>query len=285
MLKVHVIPIGLDYDRIVNGLRHYGVDRIYLIRSEPEHHVEKVVQKYVDKLRSMFSELNNNKNIVEKNIDIFSPASICKTIFEIMSREKDNQLYFCISSSTKLMTTYLLFAVWGRGTSMKNTPVIYYVNPKEYVHEKIMSIAKDARNVLRDARKGRIKTKAQYDILRRLNEQVRILFEDGMSKGLSANPFYEVPFARIQLPSEDEMRMLSFIKKYEGRLESIKAFVKRYLMETERKKVEEAETLNRHRARLNYHLGNLEKLLMIERERSGKRVSLRLTELGNVFVE
>lgn len=285
MLKVHVVPIGLDYDRIVSGLRHYGVDRLYLIRGDPEHPVEKVVQKYVNKLHDTFSDLDQSKNIIEKHIDIFSPAGICRAIFEIMKREKDNELYFCISSSTKLMTTYTLFSVWGRGMTMMKAPTIYYVNPGEYVHEKMMNLARDASRVLRDARKGRIRTKEQLDILRRLNEQVRTLFEDGMSKGLSDRPFYEVPFAKIQLPTEAEIRILSFIKQYEGRFENIKAFVKRYSIQAEHRRVGELEILNKHRARLNYHLSNLEKLLMIERERRGKNVSLRLTELGKVFVE
>src|SRR5918996_1828431 len=195
-LRVHVIPIGLDYDRIVNGLHHYGVDRIYLMRGHKKHPVERVVQNYVDRLRKTFLPLHSGNNIIEKHIDIFSPASICKAIFDIMDKEKDNELYFCTSSSTKLVNTYLLFAVWGRGTRMKYTPKIYYVNPAEYVHEQIMKIANDANRVLTDAGKGRIRAKEQLDILRRLNEQVKTLFEDGMSKGLSDNPFYEVPFAK-----------------------------------------------------------------------------------------
>lgn len=280
-----MVPIGLDCDRIVSGLQHYGVDRMYLIRGEPDHPVEKMVHKYVNKIRDTFSQLDKQDNIIEKNIDIFSPASICKTIFDIMEKERDNELYFCISSSTKLMTTYLLFAVWGRGKTMEKTPKIYYVNPAEYVHEKIMNIARDANRVLKEARKGRIKTKQQYDVLRALNEQVRTLFEDGMSRGLSKNPFYEIPFAAIELPSEDEVRILSFIKKYEGRLDSVKSFVKRYVAEVEGKRIDDLALLNKHRARLNYHLTNLENLMVIERERVGKKVRLRLTELGNVFVE
>lgn len=285
MKKVHVVPIGLDYDRIVNGLRHYGVDRIYLIRGDPEHPVERVVQKYINRLRNAFPELDSSRNIIEKNIGIFSPASICKTIFEIMSKEKDSELYFCISSSTKLMTTYLLFAVWGRGKTMKITPKIYYVNPAEYVHEKIMNIARDANRVLKDARKGRIRTKEQYNVLQALNEQVKILFEDGMSRGLSKNPFYEIPFAAIELPSEEEIRILAFIKKYEGRLDSVKTLVKRYVAESEDKKIDDPDMLNKHRARLNYHLSNLENLMVIKRERVGKKVRIQLTELGNVFVQ
>jgi hypothetical protein len=284
-LRVHVIPIGLDYDRIVSGLHHYGADRIYLIRGHKEHPVEKVVQKYVDRLRKTFLPVRSSNNIIEKHIDIFSPASICKTVFDIMDKERDNELYFCISSSTKLMTTYLLFAVWGRGKTMKNTPKIYYVNPAEYVHEKIMNIARDANRVLKETRKGRIKTKQQYDVLRALNEQVRTLFEDGMSRGLSKNPFYEIPFAAIELPSEEEVRVLSFIKKYEDRLDSVKSFVKRYVAEVEGKKIDDLDLVNKHRARLNYHLTNLENLMVIKRERVGKKVRLRLTELGNVFVE
>lgn len=280
-----MVPIGLDCDRIVSGLQHYGVDRIYLIRGEPDHPIEKVVQKYINQIRYTFSQLEKQHNIIEKRIDIFSPASICKTVFDIMNKEKDNELYFCISSSTKLMMTYLLFAVWGKGRVMKRTPKIYYVNPAEYVHEKIMDIAKEARKVLREAAGGRIKTKQQHDILQRLNEQVQSLFDDGMSRGLSKNPFYEIPFATIELPSQEEIRILSFIKKYEGTLDSVKTLVERYVAEVEDERIEEPELLNKHRARLNYHLTNLENLMVIRRERVGKKVRLQLTELGKVFVE
>ena len=106
-----------------------------------------------------------------------------------------------------------------------------------------------------------------------------------MSKGLSDNPYYEVPLASIKLPSEDEISILSFIKKYEGSLHSIKTFVKMYVMEIENKEVDDPEVLNKCRARLNYHLTNLEKLMVIKRQRTGKKVSLRLIELGNVFVD
>ncbi|MEP0824544.1 MAG: hypothetical protein HRF40_03585, partial [Nitrososphaera sp.] len=84
---VHVIPMGLDYDRIVRGLESYGYSKIYLLRGHP-HPIEDAVQPYVDKLRLHYRNLVSAGRFKEIRLNIFDIGEVCSAIYNIMNEEK-----------------------------------------------------------------------------------------------------------------------------------------------------------------------------------------------------
>lgn len=285
--KVHIIPLGLDYDRIISGLQYYGVDRIYVIRGLP-HPIEDDVQFYVDRLKRRYGDIVQAGHFLERRVDIFDIGKISKMLYEIIDNEKRNQLFFALSSSTKLMSAYMLFAVWSRGDVMNHTPVIYYVDPKRYLHTEFRGLANEAARIL--PRVDRLLKEGKKEEIKKFIKRVKNLSEDakdGMTLGKAGEKYiYEVPHIPVRAPSDVQWFILLLLKDRGGTTPSINdlavLYLERKLGIKSRRDISD-ELMNKTRGLLSSNIEKLIALRMVEKSRTGKKVRLSLTELGWVF--
>jgi hypothetical protein len=286
--KVHIIPLGLDYDRIVQGIQYYGADRIYIIRGRKENPIEDEVQFYFDKLKRQYDDVASNGDFREIRVDIFDIGEISRAIYEVIGEEKENQLFFCLSSSTKLVCSYMLFAVWSRGHLASSPPVIYYVDPKRYLHTDFTRLSAAAQELLPNL--DRLVKEETLDEVRQFIKNVRNLSyeaRDGMTQGRAAQRFlYEVPYVHVKAPNQIELDILRLLSENGGKFDTVDSLAKSYFRRVEgvneRQQITDSE-MNKMRGRLSFHIEALVRLKMIEKERNGRKVNLLITELGHVF--
>lgn len=286
-VKVHVIPLGLDYDRIISGLQYYGVDKIYIIRGLP-HPIEDDVQFYLERLKRRYKDVVHAGNFEERRVDIFDIGAISKMLYEIIEKEKRNQLHFALSSSTKLMSAYMLFAVWSRGEVMSYTPVIYYVDPKRYLHTEFRQLASEAAGILLNF--DHLVKHGKKEEIRQFIKRVKHLSEDakdGMTLGKSESKYlYEVPHIPVKAPSDTQRFILLMLKNEGGSISSINDLAVLYLERKNRIRSRHDISdglMNRTRGRLSSNIEKLIKLRMVYKTRAGRKARLNLTELGEVF--
>ena len=123
-LRVHIVPVGYEFDRIVMPLIEYKADRVYLITHTKGEDSAK------DYVKNASTELKK-KGITDIQIihcKINDVYDIIHKIREITEQEKDNLVHINISSGNKRAT------IAGMLVAMmtENNIVPYYVEPEEY---------------------------------------------------------------------------------------------------------------------------------------------------------
>lgn len=287
--NIHVIPLGLDYDRIVRGIEAYGAHKIYIIRGKP-HPVEDAVEPYLAKLKKRYSKMVESERFKEIRIDIFNIGEVCSAIYKIMSDENENKLYFSVSSSTKLLSAYLMFAVWSKGEEMTYEPVIYYVDPKRYVHIEFTELASTAERLLRSLSQDSNQKKTSEEV-RNFILKIKNLANDareGLALGeADQRQVYQIPFIPVKKPSKIGIDILKLLIENSGTIHSIDQLTRAYLRKVKEKsdrQINDDYTLmNRTRSMLFIHIKKLELLKMIKTERKGRKVMLAATDLGSIF--
>lgn len=285
MEKVQIIPLGLEYDRVLYGINLYGVSKLYIIRglSDFESHVE----PFVDKLKERYSELVTAGAFKETRIDITDIGQIYSAIHTIMGLESENQMYFNISAATKLLAIGTVLSVWCFPLDkLKNVPVIYYIIPKEYAHVNLIELEEVAKDMWKN----------YDDYIKRDPEAIRSFIKEildtssaakssGISRGKPSNFVVEIPHMPIKAPFGLNKDILEILKTYGGEFDSVEKLVNAFLKDrrgiTDPKKLKAA--YKRERGRINYHLTELDNMGMIEKIRRGKKTRIKITSLGEVF--
>ena len=124
-LRIHIAPVGFEYDRIVLPAVQMKADKVWLIR-EANPSKEKA-SKYIEMIR---------KDLQKKNIQVAYAESdrqdlfdILKTVKEIFEKEKDNDIYVNVSSGSKIQAISCMMACM---MFREYTPTPYYAEPEEY---------------------------------------------------------------------------------------------------------------------------------------------------------
>lgn len=285
MEKVHVIPLGLEYDRVLYGINFYGVSKIYIIRGLTDF--ESYVETYVEKLKDRYSELVSANAFQEMRIDITDIGQIYSTVHTIMGLESNNELFFNISSSTKLLAASIVFSVWCYPLDKLNfVPKMYYVIPKEYAYTQLMAISRESADLWKNFDKY---LKKDPEVLRNFIKEVKDLStsakKSGISWGKNKKFIVEIPYVPIKAPSEFNKRILETLKDYGGEFDSVEklvyAFVKDHRGITDKRKLK--QVYKKERGKINYHLTEMHNMRMIEKTRHGKKVRVKITSLGEVF--
>jgi len=289
--NIHVIPLGLDYDRIVRGLEAYGAGAIYVIRGEP-HPIEDAVEPYLDKLKKRYAKLADAGRFFEIRIDIFNIGEVCRAIYKIIDSQNsaNSRLHFCISSSTKLLSAYLLFAVWSKAEDLEQKPVIYYVDPKRYLHIEFAEIAKSASNLLQKHQSylNKERTGEIAKFLKRIRDLGRDATE-GLALGEADKVSrYEIPFIPVKRPEKTGIDILRILNlEPEAASQKIDSLTRLYLRNVRGVKSSyiDDKMVNKTRSMLFHHIRRLEELGLIKTERVGRKVRVNMTELGSIFAE
>jgi len=121
-LRVHVVPVGAEIDRIVLPLIRQRADRVYLIKREGEELCQDLLDTVIEKIDELKIEM------IQKECDLFDLNECVRKIGWIVINEskEGNSLFLNISSSSTIASIgcMLVSVIWG------GEP--YYVFPETY---------------------------------------------------------------------------------------------------------------------------------------------------------
>jgi len=124
-LRVHIVPLGFEIDRIILPAKEMKADKIWLVR-----HVNPSQDKAKSYSDKIIKELKKNEIQVEfaeaDRNDIFN---ILKTVKEIFEQEKANDIYVNVSSGSKIQAIACMMACMIF-KECNVTP--YYAEPESY---------------------------------------------------------------------------------------------------------------------------------------------------------
>lgn len=125
LLRVHIVVVGFEIDRISLAAIQQKADRVYLISQKKNDQG----QPYLEENKRILEENRIEVN-VETIDDVRNITDILHKIREIIEKEKNNQIYINISSGSNLS------AIAGTISSMmynKYQITPYYVKPEKYL--------------------------------------------------------------------------------------------------------------------------------------------------------
>ncbi len=124
-LRVHIVPLGFEIDRILLPAQQMKADKIWLLRHDnpaqdkAKSYSDKIIKEFKkNKIKVEFAEANRN--------DVFNILKIVKEIFE---KEKNNDIYVNVSSGSKIQAIACMMACM-LFKECNVTP--YYAEPESY---------------------------------------------------------------------------------------------------------------------------------------------------------
>lgn len=123
---VHIIPMGLELDRVIEGFKRYPTNRAIFIQGKARYlKVEQIARRNAREVKKLISSTIKVENI-ELNLYDFESAFVeLKNLFDELNDE-GYQIYVNISTGTRIISTAALLACY-----LCNA-IPYYVIPREY---------------------------------------------------------------------------------------------------------------------------------------------------------
>jgi hypothetical protein len=122
----HVVPMGLEVDRVIGGFKQYPTNTAVLVKGpDSRSKVERIVEKNIEQIIKMVSH-TINVEVVSVDIHDFEKAFVAMR--QIYGQKKDEGflVYVNLSTGTRIVSSAALIAAFLDGA----TP--YYVTPDEY---------------------------------------------------------------------------------------------------------------------------------------------------------
>ncbi len=107
-LRVHVVPIGFDNQRVTTPILQSKADKVYLVSREADD----IAAKYVEAIKKELKRFR--VEIKEEFTDIWDLMACMEKFREIVIRERGNQLFFNVSTGSTLasIATMLTCMIW-----------------------------------------------------------------------------------------------------------------------------------------------------------------------------
>ena len=126
-LRIHIVPVGHEYDRIVIPLIQQRAERVYFLTNLAKKDTGEV---YLDRIKNRLKEVGMEDFSVV-HCDIENIYDIFRHMMKIIEKERGNLIYLNLSSGKKT------FTIAGTMIAMmlkeEQTEIIpYYVNPERY---------------------------------------------------------------------------------------------------------------------------------------------------------
>ncbi|MFD1512763.1 DUF6293 family protein [Halomarina rubra] len=120
--EVHIAPLGYEYDRILEPVRAYGVDVVYLLEHDgpPEERAS-----YHDELKT---ELDEECEVRTRTVDLMDIYDVLGAVTTVAADHPDDIVRVNVSSGSKLS------AVGAAIACMCTEATPYYVHPEGYAH-------------------------------------------------------------------------------------------------------------------------------------------------------
>ncbi|MFB6283674.1 MAG: DUF6293 family protein [Halobacteria archaeon] len=119
--RVHVAPVGFEYDRIMEPALKLRADKIYLLHYNQSDAIETEFHQ------ELWKNLEDNRVELEKvGCDIFDLYDSIGSIAEITSKHSRDDVYVNVSAGSKIT------AIGGMIACMTTDATAYYVKPDRY---------------------------------------------------------------------------------------------------------------------------------------------------------
>lgn len=124
--RVHIIPVGYEYKRIVRPAEEFRADRVVLLG----HEEDKEGDKGEEHLRDVVAALENQDIEIEpRECNIFNLYSSMGAIAEAISEHEGDEVYVNVSTGSKVTAIASMIA----SMVLECTP--YYVRAKDYEND------------------------------------------------------------------------------------------------------------------------------------------------------
>ena len=123
---VHIVPMGLELDRVLGGLKEFPTNRVILLYGKDiSSEIEKKARLNGKKIREMVSATIDVEEMEVDIFDFYSAARTLKGLF-IDLRTKGAEIYVNLSTGNRIITSAALLACF----MTRSHP--YYVRPERY---------------------------------------------------------------------------------------------------------------------------------------------------------
>lgn len=259
---VMISPVGLEKDRVLAGLKHFGITSIYLIQSKEKKGVEK---RLADTVRSFSVELKDYllkimASIDIKEVNITNLQDCLRILSEIIREEKKNQaerIYINISTSSKI---FAVAAVYIAGLDPFFI-IPFYVKTSNYLIQDFIEILENQE-----------KFKNQQELLNKLIK-IKSKFErSGWTTGeYDVSLIPALPFKTF---SDFQKEIFKEISKHKNQCQ-----LQDLIKNLKNEKINERS----FRSKLSYALRDLLDYGMVKKKHAGRQKYLILTEIGQIF--
>ncbi|MHA1381269.1 MAG: HFX_2341 family transcriptional regulator domain-containing protein [Candidatus Helarchaeota archaeon] len=188
---VHIIPTGLEYDRVISGLKEYPGNKVYFIKGSDENEVELRSREIIEDVKHKIKDLYE---IEEEFVNVHDFYDILKKVSKILQLENKNGSSILVNAScgTKIVVIALSIAAFFYNAQL------YYIIPKFYEI---------------DGKKMRTSTTIPENFLVKNNNFKT--FSSGVHKIISIPPLL------IQKPNNEELNILKILVEPANSLKEI----------------------------------------------------------------
>ena len=130
-LRVHIAPVGFEIDRIIVPATNMRADKIWLIGHN--NLSQDKARPFLEKVRKTLEK--KNIEVKEVTADRYRLFDIVRTIKEIISEEKNNDIYLNVASGSKIHAVGMMMATMIFDDRSNLHP--FYAQAKEYHYTKI----------------------------------------------------------------------------------------------------------------------------------------------------
>ncbi len=125
-LRVHIAPVGFEIDRIVIPAKNMKADKVWLLIHEnpSEDKAGPFIEKITKKLKK------EKINVVLEHHDRLNLFKIIKSIKEIVTKEKGNDIYVNLASGSKIQAIASMMACMMFNDSQRIKP--FYAEAESY---------------------------------------------------------------------------------------------------------------------------------------------------------
>lgn len=256
---IHIVAGGFEYDRImIPIMTEYPVEKLILLQSDTSEEypgANKITEHFVNKIE------DNPIPVEIEDVDIYDFDKVFQKTLQLIRKytSQDKLVYLNISSAPKLTLVAMMAAAFFAPD--RSDIKIFYGAPDDYVLPNIITeLGLFNRS---DEKENKIE---------RMEELGKKFLEKG--SGVGIKDYEEIPVFPIQDISDVDRKIMKVLGKNKG-VESIKKLIQK-LNEEENSKIE--------RSSLQYRMGKLEKMNLIERDPDTVRVKVRLTRTGEIYL-
>ena len=259
---VMISPVGLEKDRVLAGLKHFGITSIYLIQSIEKHGVGK---RLAETVRSFASELKDYllkimESIEIEEVNITDLQDCLRILSEIIKEEKKNKvkkIYINISTSSKI---FAVAAIYIAGLDPFFI-IPFYVKTSNYLIQDFMEILEN-----------QDKFNGQQEIFNKLIEIKRSFEKSGWTTGeYDVSVIPALPFKNFSDFQKDIFKEISKNKN--------KCQLQDLMKHLKSEEIKERS----FRSKLSYALRDLLDYGIVKKKREGRQKYLILTEIGQIF--
>ena len=123
-LRIHIVPVGYDFSRVIDPLIKAKADKVYFILHETDRGQSKFLNKIKKELDSKLPQIKTKSYY----LDIWDLYSCIQKIKEIITKEEGNRIFINVSTGTKITAIAGMLACMSWGA----TPYyVKFVNPSE----------------------------------------------------------------------------------------------------------------------------------------------------------